>query len=539
MGRPMFASGSFKKPLSLLLIWTLLAIVSAGRAWAGVSFSSPANGSTVSGTVTVALQPASGTSWSNWYLDGIYQGSTPPTSFSWNTTGTSNGTHNLTATAFDANGNTLGSGSASVTVANGGSGSGGAVSITAPSDGSTVSGTVSINLANAGGTAWSNLYIDGVYANSTPPTNFYWNSGGVANGSHRISATAFNSSGSNLGTTTINVTVANGSGSGGGGSGSSAVTITSPSSGSTVSGTVNIAYTEGSGVAWVNTYIDGNYLASSPPASVSWSSGSVSNGNHTISAKAYNSSGSQLGSASVAVTTANGSGSGSGTSHFSTLPPGSSLPSGSQCASQVRMSSFEPRPDNYTANHTVPSDLSTLHSNSQGGAPASSFTRVDGNFTGTTDEILQWGACKWGFDEDLVRAMAAEESWWKQPATGDFTYDTSQCPSGAVYSGSGCYESYGIMQIKARDAIGSYPSSLQSTALNVDYKLAYQRACYEGKISYLSSLSSNYPSSDSNYMLWGCVDEWLTGSWWNGNYDSYINEIQGFMATKPWFGTYF
>jgi hypothetical protein len=113
--------------------------------------------------------------------------------------------------------------------------------------------------------------------------------------------------------------------------------------------------------------------------------------------------------------------------------------------------------------------LSVMYSNSHGGAPASSFARVDGNFTGTTDEILQWGARKWGFDEDLVRATAAEESWWKQPATGDFTYDTSQCPSGAVYSGSGCYESYGIFQIKARDATGSYPSSLQSTAFNVDY----------------------------------------------------------------------
>ena len=53
---------------------------------------------------------------------------------------------------------------------------------------------------------------------------------------------------------------------------------------------------------------------------------------------------------------------------------------------------------------------------SSAGSLYSYVSRVDGNFTGTTDEILQWGACKWGFDEDLVRAIAATETWWKQPA---------------------------------------------------------------------------------------------------------------------------
>ena len=42
------------------------------------------------------------------------------------------------------------------------------------------------------------------------------------------------------------------------------------------------------------------------------------------------------------------------------------------------------------------------------------YPRVTGNFTGTTDEILQWAACKWGIDEDLVRAQVAIESWWDQ-----------------------------------------------------------------------------------------------------------------------------
>jgi len=525
------------KAICISLFVILFSSIGVHSGWAGVWISSPTSGSTVSGTVTVTLKPDSGTAWSNWYVDGVFQGSTPPASFSWDTTRVPNGSHSLLATAFDSSGNPTGSGGMTVTVANGGTTSG-AVSINSPSNGATVSGTVTVAVTNSGSTAWSNIYIDGVYVNSTPPTSFSWNTGAVANGSHQVKAIAFSSGGSNLGTATTTVTVANGS-SGGGGGGSSAVTITSPSACSTVSGAVTIAYTEGSGTAWVNLYVDGNYLGSSPPTSLSWSSTSVSNGGHTISAKAFNSSGSNVGTSTATVTVANGSSGGGGTGHFSTLPPGSSLPSGSQCASQVRLSSFEPRPNNYTANHTVPGDLSTLHSSTQGGAPASAFARVDGNFTGTTDEILQWGACKWGFDEDLVRAMAAEESWWKQPATGDFTYDTTQCPSGAVYSGGGCYESYGILQIKARDATGSYPSSLQSTAFNVDYKLAYQRACYEGKISYLSSRSSDYPSSSSYDMLWGCVDEWLTGGWWSGSDDAYVTEVKGFMSSKPWLGQFF
>ena len=42
------------------------------------------------------------------------------------------------------------------------------------------------------------------------------------------------------------------------------------------------------------------------------------------------------------------------------------------------------------------------------------YARVTGNFTGTTDQIIQWAACKWGIDEDIVRAQAAKESGWHQ-----------------------------------------------------------------------------------------------------------------------------
>src|SRR6266566_1830482 len=110
-----------------------------------------------------------------------------------------------------------------------------------------------------------------------------------------------------------------------------------------------------------------------------------------------------------------------------TLPPGSALPGDSTCASRVIMSSFEPRPDNYAANHRVPSatQIANLHPwNPLIGMDDRSDSlrkRITGNFTGTTDEILQWVACKWGIDVNIIRAQAVSESYWHQSQLGDNT----------------------------------------------------------------------------------------------------------------------
>jgi hypothetical protein len=58
------------------------------------------------------------------------------------------------------------------------------------------------------------------------------------------------------------------------------------------------------GGALVNFYVDGNYLTSSPPYTTYWKSSSVSNGVHTLSARAYSSSG-QVGADSVVVNVEN------------------------------------------------------------------------------------------------------------------------------------------------------------------------------------------------------------------------------------------
>ena len=84
-----------------------------------------------------------------------------------------------------------------------------------------------------------------------------------------------------------------------------AVTITAPANAATVSGTVNITAQTGTGVSWINVYIDGAYLASSPPDTFSWDFTALVNGSHTISSNAYTSTGSLAGSASITVNVQN------------------------------------------------------------------------------------------------------------------------------------------------------------------------------------------------------------------------------------------
>src|SRR5438477_2196814 len=106
----------------------------------------------------------------------------------------------------------------------------------------------------------------------------------------------------------------------------------------------------------------------------------------------------------------------------------SDLPGDQSCARRVHRSGWEPRPENRPENHTVPSAR----------AVASAFAirprsrvretyrkrwdrwllpRVDGDFTGTTDEVFQWAACKWGLADNMLRSIAVRESTWYQYLT--------------------------------------------------------------------------------------------------------------------------
>jgi O-antigen ligase len=239
-------------------------------------------------------------------------------------------------------------------------------------------------------------------------------------------------------------------------------------------------------------------------------------------------------------------------SYFSTLPPHSPLPSGAKCAAEVRAAGNDsgpdddPRPGNYAANHTIPTvpQLAAFHLRPVKGtfAPVADFERVSGDFTGTTDQILRWAACKWGIDENVVRAEAAAESHWYQDAAGDLTTDRLLCPPGSgfigAWNGSTCKQSYGIMQVKFR-SFGGWPLPKDSTAFNVDFRLSYQRACMNGDINYLSRRIPPpgyplYPDGTTDQMLWGCMGDWYSGSWFSPGALRYIASVKALLVQEPW-----
>jgi Bacterial Ig domain len=557
-----------------------------------VKIAAPSNDSVVSGTVPISLLMRAGTSFANVYVDGVYLASTP-NAISWLSTNAVNGMHTISAKAYDSANKVIGTSSRLVRVKNRPSPTPtstatpsptGQVIITSPSNGATVSGTVSIAVQYAAPVNWLNFYVDGNWVASSPPYTLSWTSSSVANGSHTISVNGYNTSNTVVASASVTLNVKNGSSptpapsstptvaptppptstpaptptpAGG-------VSITSPKSGATVSGTVSIVVQNVAPVSWVNFYIDGNYVASSPPYTMSWNSTTVSNGQHAIAVNGYNSSNALVATAAMNVNVQNGGGptptpapTGSATpkptaspsssatpgGYYSLLPSGSALPSDSQCASGVAGDTFEPVPQNAPQNNFMPtaSDLSTYVSNAsggEGGAPGSYLTRADGQFTGTTDAILKWASCKWGFDENVTRATAVNETHWRQTELGDVGNGTS----------------LGILQIKSRD----YPSSCEavassqntslvtdpscfsynSTAFAADYKLAQQRACFEGKVSYMigeaPSGYPSYPNGTPDQMMWGCVGWWYSGHWYDSGAVNYISQVKGYLAGQPW-----
>lgn len=190
---------------------------------------------------------------------------------------------------------------------------------------------------------------------------------------------------------------------------------------------------------------------------------------------------------------------------FQTLPPGSVLPSDAECARRVDRNSWEPRPSNNHANMTTPPG--PVVSRSWGSSQADALkARVTGAFTGTTDEILQWASCKWGFDVDITRAQAVQESNWYQSTRGD----------GGV--------SFGLLQIKSTYWGGTAPWSAESTAFNVDWSLGLRRACFEGLIY----------GEQSRGDLWGCVGAHFTGLWMDQRSQTYVQWVKQELAERTW-----
>jgi hypothetical protein len=220
-------------------------------------------------------------------------------------------------------------------------------------------------------------------------------------------------------------------------------------------------------------------------------------------------------------------------SRFGLLPVGAALPSDTECAARVRRAP-EVRPDNATANATKGTRANTT------------YPRVTGNFSGTTDEIIQWTACKWGIDEDWVRAQIVNESYWRQAALGDFTTTSTMCAPGfplgnypaqfggdATHNGE-CPESIGLGQVRWYYHQSAFVdgNAAKSSAYNLDYTYAVWRECFEGRLTWLNTVErgATYAAGDAR----GCFGVWFSGRWYTEAANSYIQRFDATLAATTW-----
>lgn len=265
-------------------------------------------------------------------------------------------------------------------------------------------------------------------------------------------------------------------------------------------------------------YLDGRQVTHNKlaPWNCFFDSRTFSDGRHTLKAVARDDHG-DTSSASVQISIVND---GAPASAKATTRSVGSMPLGdAEAASRVTRHGYEPRPQNYTANHRVPtaSELATFRSR---------YTYTDyrikyvtGNFRGTTDEIIQWAAHKWGIAEDVMRAVAVKESYWRQSTVGDG-------PSRGGYS-------YGLYQIK-NSASGPYPLTKVSTAFNADYYGALFRYYYDGQASWLRDpccrTGTYYRAGD----FWGTVGAHYSGRWYDSTAKWYIGRVKNHLSSRTW-----
>ncbi len=173
----------------------------------------------------------------------------------------------------------------------------------------------------------------------------------------------------------------------------------------------------------------------------------------------------------------------------------------------------------------------------------------------STDDLIQWEACKWGIPTDWLRAEFVDESNWHQlecagsvactnggPAGaglegrgfGDFaTSNFLSTPTAAVQKG-GAFTSIGITQIKSRPSSdphpGTEPLRWKSTAWNLDYQGAVVRYYFNGLCSWCGT---GYSAGQQ----WPSIGAWFNPSPWNNSGAiSYQERVKGFLAARTWTG---
>lgn len=296
--------------LCCLLSWAVLSPRSASAQSLLVNVTSPANGSTVEGTITVTANanPLVLVAGVQFTLDGASLGpedTSAPYSTPWNTVTAANGSHTLRAVARNVLGLRFTSDPVVVTVSNDTTPP--TVSITSPTSGSTVTGIVAVTAAASDnvGVAGVQFQVDGAALgaeDTSSPYSASWDAGAAAPGTHTVRAIARDAAGNSTTSVAVTVTVPDTT--------QPAVSVTSPANGSTVQGTVTLsaAASDNVGVAGVQFRLDGSSFGAedtTAPYSLAWNTSSTPNGSHTIAAVARDAAGNTRVSATVTVTLSN------------------------------------------------------------------------------------------------------------------------------------------------------------------------------------------------------------------------------------------
>jgi Big-like domain-containing protein len=481
------------------------------------------------------------------------------------------------------------------------SGSGG--TITRPAEGSTVSGMVPVTLADAPRPGFSNFYIDGNLVVSAAPANLSWNSATVGNGSHVLAVKSFSSAGRFLGGQAVTVSVQNLSPAAlASPSGTptptaaptptptlapspapttAAVIITAPGNNTFVAGTITFSAIKSASCEWMNFYVDGNYVSSSPPSSILWDSTSVGDGMHTLSVMGFDSSSNLIANPAITVTVDNVSGvprtpvasttpapTATPTQALPTATPTKALPTTTATPSASSTPISDPlRPSNDIPNNRMPTaaELTAFQQGvgSCGGLDTCTYMQsVTGQYVGTTQEIIQQVADKWcpsctivnpydgltySFGQLMMAVAVNETNWneWKSaslatpdpitglttltPSHGDLEHVTATQPDGG---------SWGLFQIAEGVGQGwpaSFPLSAESTGFNADFKTAEQMGVEQGHLDYLAdpsrsaiAVADGYPPyvnyTDSDGVLHPAstdvnVLRWgAVGNWYSGGW---------------------
>ncbi len=211
-GRNVYLASELDDALTIFSRETPPAPAPADTTAPAVSWIAPADGTTVSGIVTcdVAASDETGVARVEFLIDGqpLVTDADAPYTCSWDTASVPNGTHTLTAAAFDAAGNRADA-LRNVTVNNAPVNSAPTVRLTQPTAGSTFKNTLNFaaTASDDRGVVKVEFYVDGVLraTDTTAPYAVSWSGKRLALGDHQVVAKALDEQG--LNTLSSSVTV--------------------------------------------------------------------------------------------------------------------------------------------------------------------------------------------------------------------------------------------------------------------------------------------------------------------------------------------